>query len=215
LRGDAQETNKGRVLFLAQGNQRFYLCRAARRNVPREDRGGNGAGTCSTGRLRDGRFQEALSAETARRSRRSTVELQLPKEIGFAAKQRRNRGHQTVIGVGLDQETLRATGDGGERVMRRSVDGEDQDEHARKPEKYLPRRFETIELRHMKIKDDQRWFEDAALFYGILAVGRLAANLPARFSSEQGTKHASDVLIIIDDQNANHMGFRRGPSLAG
>ena len=139
----------------------------------------------------------------------------LAMEIGFAAKQRRNREHQTVIGVGLDEETLRATGDGGERVMRRSVDGENQDEHARKPQKYLPRRFETIELGHMKIKDDQRWFEGAALTDGILAVGGLAANLPARFGFKQGTNHASDVLIIIDDENANHMGLRRGPSLPG
>src|ERR1035438_8567489 len=95
--------------------------------------------------------------------------------------------------------------------MGRSVDGQKEYQYARKPENDLASRLEAIQLRHVNIEDDQRGLERRTLVDGLLPIAGLAANFPTRFAFEHGTNHAPDVLVMINDENANQRASRSDP----
>ncbi len=100
-------------------------------------------------------------------------------KVSFTAKERGNRDHQVLARMSLYQESLRAASDRGQRKMGRPIYGQNQDEHAGKPEKYLASRFEPIPDRHVDIEENQIRLEQHTLIDGFLPIGSLAADLPA------------------------------------
>jgi hypothetical protein len=66
-------------------------------------------------------------------------------------------------------------------------------------EKYLPRRFKTIQDRHVNIENNQIRLQQRALIYSFLPIGGLAADFPAVLGFQQSAHHAPDVLVIIND----------------
>ncbi len=101
------------------------------------------------------------------------------------------------------QQPSRPTCRRGQRKVRRAIQRQNQNQHARKARKNAPRGVQPVHHRHVHVQNNQLRLQHGTLLDRFQAIRSFSTDLPARLGLQQSANHLPNVIAIVNDENLN------------